>query len=201
MMRIGKNQLPKEIQMKKYVAVTGLLASSLLGTQAFGAEREGPTRDAWIDGKLEGVYLLNRHLNSFAIDTEVENGVVHLTGKVESDIDRDLAGEIAKGIDGVVDVDNDLTIAAGSRVTHKPGEDRTFGVWVDDATTTAAVKAKLLGNPNTKGTKIDVDTRGDVVTLSGQVASAEEKSLAEELAQNTGDVQEVRNRLVVQRAN
>jgi osmotically-inducible protein OsmY len=187
--------------MKKYVAVTGLLASSLLGTQAFGAEREGPARDAWIDGKLEGVYLLNWHLNGFAIDTEVEKGVVHLTGKVESDIDRDLAGEIAKGIDGVVEVDNDLLITAGSRVTQKAGEDRSFGAWIDDTTTTAAVKAKLLGNPNTKGMKIDVDTRGDVVTLSGQVASAEEKSLAGELAQNTGDVKKVTNRLVVQRAN
>jgi len=187
--------------MKNYFAVTGLLASSLLGTQAFGVEREGAARDAWIDGKLEGVYLLNRHLNAFAIDTEVENGVVHLMGKVESDIDRDLAGEIAKGIDGVVEVDNDLMIAAGSRVAQKPGEDRSFGVWIDDATTTAAVKAKLLGNPNTKGTQIDVDTRSDVVTLSGQVASAEEKSLAGELAQNTGDVKEVTNQLVIQRAN
>ena len=187
--------------MKKFVALTGLFASLLVGTQAFGAEREGPARDAWIDGKLEGVYLLNRHLNGFAIDTEVENGVVHLTGKVESDIDRDLAGEIAKGIDGVVEVDNDLLIAAGSRVAQKPGGDRSFGVWIDDATTTAAVKAKLLGNPNTMGMQIDVDTRGDVVTLSGQVASAEEKSLAGELAQNTGDVEEVRNQLVIQSAN
>jgi osmotically-inducible protein OsmY len=187
--------------MKKSIALTGLFASLLVGTQAFGAEREGPARDAWIDGKLEGVYLLNRHLNGFAIDTEVENGVVHLTGKVESDIDRDLAGEIAKGIDGVVEVDNDLLISADSRVTHKAGEERSFGEWVDDATTTAAVKAKLFGNANTKGMKIDVDTRGDVVTLSGQVASAEEKSLAGELAQNTGDVKDVNNKLVVQRAN
>ncbi len=67
-----------------------------------------------------------------------------------------------------------MQIATGSRVTQKAGEDRSFGVWIDDATTTAAVKAKLLGDPNTKGTKIHVETRGDVVTLSGQVASAEE---------------------------
>jgi osmotically-inducible protein OsmY len=48
--------------------------------------------------------------------------------------------------------------------------------------------------------KIDVDTRGDVVTLSGQVASREEKSLAEELARNTGDVEDVRNQLVIAQA-
>jgi hyperosmotically inducible periplasmic protein len=186
--------------MKHFMAVTGLLAGSLVGLHAQGAEREGAAKDAWIDGKLEGVYALNRHLNAMAIDTEVEQGVVHLTGKVESDIDRDLAGEIAKGIDGVVEVDNDLLIAEGARVAQKTGEDRSFGVWIDDATTTAAVKSKLLSNPNTKGMNIDVDTRGDVVTLSGEVASAEEKSLAEELTRNTGDVKSVRNQLVVRKA-
>jgi osmotically-inducible protein OsmY len=190
----------KELQMKTYVAVTGLLASSLVGMQAHGVEREGAAKDAWIDGKLEAVYALNRHLSAFAIDTEVDKGIVHLTGKVQADIDRDLAGELAKGLDGVVEVDNKLTVVADARVSPKEGEDRSFGAWIDDATTTASVKSKLLANPNTKGMKIDVDTRGDVVTLSGQVASREEKSLAEELARNTGDVEDVRNQLVIAQA-
>jgi hyperosmotically inducible periplasmic protein len=179
--------------MKNYLAVTGLLAGSLVGVQAQGAERD----DAWIDGNLEAVYALNRHLSAFAIDTAVAQGVVHLTGKVQSDVDRDLAGEIAKGIDGVVDVDNDLTIVEDGAAASADAPNRKFGVWIDDATTTASVKSKLLGNPNTEGLQIDVDTRGDVVTLSGEVASAEEKSLAEELTRNTGDVKKVVNQLVV----
>ena len=186
--------------MKNYVAVTGLVASSLVGLQAYGADREGAVKDAWIDGKLETVYLLNRHLNGFAIDTAVDKGMVHLTGKVESDIDRDLAGELAKGIEGVVEVDNDLMVEVGARATPAADADRSFGVWIDDATTTAGVKAKLVGNSNTHGLQIDVDTRGDVVTLSGEVASAEEKSLAEQIARNTGDVKDVRNQLVVRKA-
>jgi len=47
------------------------------------------------------------------------------------------------------------------------------------------------------GLKIDVDTADDVVTLSGRVGSAEESQLAEEIAKNTGDVEGVRNNLVV----
>jgi osmotically-inducible protein OsmY len=62
------------------------------------------------------------------------------------------------------------------------------------------VKTKLLNNPNTGGLQIDVDTRGDVVTLSGEVGSAEESALAEGLARNTGDVKDVRNQLVVRKA-
>lgn len=60
--------------------------------------------------------------------------------------------------------------------------DRSFFKWVDDATTTAAVKTRLVGNDNTKGLQIDVDTSSDVVTLSGRVASAQETQLAEEIA-------------------
>jgi len=85
-------------------------------------------------------------------------------------------------------------------VAPAAGADRSFGAWIDDATTTASVKSRLLGNPNTAGMQIDVDTRGDVVTLSGEVVSAEEKALAEEMARSTGDVKDVRNQLVVRKA-
>lgn len=186
--------------MKNYVAVTGLLASALVSMQASGVEREGAAKDAWIDGKLETVYALNRHLSAFAIDTEVDQGIVRLTGSVDSDIDRDLAGELAKNVEGVVEVNNGLVIAAGARTPRAEGEDRSFGAWIDDATTTASVKSRLLGNSNTAGMQIDVDTRGDVVTLSGEVVSAEEKALAEEIARSTGDVKDVRNQLVVRKA-
>jgi osmotically-inducible protein OsmY len=162
---------------------------------------EGSVKDAWITGKIETVYELNGNLNAFEIDTDVANGIVHLTGMVESDIDRDLAGQIAKGIDGVVDVRNDLTVEKTARqmaaASADGDEGRTFGGWVDDATTTAAVKAKLVGNSNTKGLQIDVDTRDNLVTLSGEVSTAEVKQLAEEIARNTGDVKDVRNQLVV----
>ena len=190
--------------MKYYVAMTGLLASALVGAQAHAAEREGASKDAWIDGTLEAVYSLNRHLSAFAIDTEVDSGIVHLTGNVSHDIDRDLAGELAKNIDGVVEVDNGLVVApetstATADVDAESGN-RSFGTWIDDATTTASVKSRLVANANTSGLQIDVDTRGDEVTLSGEVASAQEKALAEELALSTGDVKSVRNQLVVRAA-
>jgi len=200
MIATENNQTTKEFSMKKYLAIAGLCASALVSLQAAAAQREGAVKDAWIDGRLESVYALNRHLNAFDIDTEVDKGVVQLTGQVQSDIDRDLAGELAKGIDGVVKVNNQLTIVTGAHATLKTGEDRSFGTWIDDTTMTARVKSKLIANPNTKAMQIHVDTRSDVVTLSGDVASAEEKALAEELARNTGDVKDVRNQLIVHKA-
>lgn len=190
--------------MKHYLAMTGLLASALVGAQADSAEREGAAKDAWIDGTLEAVYALNRHLSAFGISTEVDGGIVHLTGNVSYDIDRDLAGELAKNIEGVVEVDNDLVVTPDARraLEDVPPEDvdRSFGTWIDDATTTASVKSRLLSNANTQGLQIDVDTRGDQVTLTGEVASAQEKALAEEIALSTGDVKSVHNQLIVRAA-
>jgi osmotically-inducible protein OsmY len=128
---------------------------------------------------------------------------VHLTGTVDSSIDRDLAGEIAKGAEGVTSVKNDLVVKAGSsqastKSSNSSGE--SFGQYVDDATTTAMVKTKLLADPNVKGLKIGVETTGDVVTLTGKVGSTEQKQLAEKLAKNTGDVKSVKNQLVIDKS-
>lgn len=183
--------------MNKSLTVLTLIGGALATTPLLGAEPKGEPKDAWIQGKIETVYTLNRHLNGFTIDTDVTNGAVHLTGRVESDVDRDLAGELAKGIDGVVSVDNDLVVEANSRAATVSGAERPLSARISDATTTAAVKSKLLANGNTDGLDINVDTRGDVVTLSGEVGSAEEKQLAEQIARNTADVSDVRNQLVV----
>lgn len=179
-----------------------VLGACTMGDAATSSDAfEGSVKDGWITGKIETVYQLNSNLNAFEIDTDVADGIVHLTGMVESDIDRDLAGQIAEGIDGVVDVNNELTVEKTARqmaAAKADGDDkRTFGGWVDDATTTAAVKAKLVGNSNTQGLQIDVDTRDNLVTLSGEVSTVEVKQLAEQIARNTGDVKDVRNQLVV----
>jgi osmotically-inducible protein OsmY len=175
---------------------------SLLAMQAYAADSSQPAKDSFITGKLEATYLFNRHLSPFTIHSETTNGVVHLTGTVDNNIDRDLAGEIAKGIDGVTSVKNDLVIKAGSgqASTKSSGSTRSFGQYVDDATTTAMVKTKLLADPNVKGLKISVETTGDVVTLTGKVGSAEQKQLAEKLAQNTSDVKKVKNELVIDKS-
>lgn len=188
--------------MKRTLAII-TLASVLVALPSFAAKPTGPPGDAWIQGKVETVLALNRHLEGYALDATVNNGAVRLTGKVENDIDRDLAGQLAKGVDGVLSVKNEITVADKTRATaNASGEHRTFGRWVDDATTTAAVKTKLFADKNIAGRKINVETRGDIVTLSGEVESAEQKQLAEQITKNTGDVKQVRNELtIIRRAN
>ncbi|MEQ8206809.1 MAG: BON domain-containing protein [Woeseia sp.] len=182
-----------------------ILGVALAGNSYAGDDQEdgyqGKMKDAWLDGRIGTAFTLNRHLNPFSIDTKVENGVVLLEGEVESDIDRDLAGEIAQNVDGVSSVKNELTVSGDNSMEEMKGKAKktanNFMQTVGDATTTAAVKTRLMANGNTKGLSINVDTKDDVVTLSGTVESSEERDLAEALAKNTGDVERVDNKLVV----
>lgn len=167
-----------------------------------GERAKAALKDAWLDGRLESALLFNQHLNSFDIATHVENGVVRLEGSVESDIERDLAGEIAKSIDGVRDVDNRLTVdpakARQARESDASREARGFRQAVSNATLTARIKSKLLANGNTSGLAVNVDSRDGEVTLSGTVGSDEEKELIERIAGNTEGTTSVDNRLMVE---
>lgn len=158
-------------------------------------------QDAWIDGRLESAMLFNEHLNPFDIHTDVRNGVVYLTGTVESDIDRDLAGELAQSIDGVIDVKNELVVdetkARDARDSEAKQTDRGFQQSVVDATLTARIKTQLLADSNTSGLAINVDTDNGVVSLTGTVGSDEEKALAARIAENTEGTRSLVNQLAV----
>ncbi len=168
-------------------------------------QMQASVHDAWLKGKLEATLLFNEHLNSFAIETDVKNGVASLNGAVASDIDRDLAGEIAKSIEGVNQVENNLTVdrskAHSGYESAENEEHRSFQRTVRDATLTAKVKTKLLLNENTSGLAINVDTDNGAVTLSGKVDSEEEKELAVRIAQNTEGARSVSDRLTIRTRN
>jgi hyperosmotically inducible protein len=66
-----------------------------------------------------------------------------------------------------------------------------------DASITAAVKTKFLGDPKVGGLKIDVDTKDNVVTLTGTVSSVEEKNEALRLARTSMGVKRVVDKLTV----
>ncbi len=96
-----------KLALPALLLTAGISANAMAGQSA---DWKGEARDAWIDGKIETSYMLNSYLNPFKIDTHVANGKVVLTGEVDSQVDKDLAAEIAQGIDGVTGVDNELMV-------------------------------------------------------------------------------------------
>lgn len=169
------------------------LAIGIASSSAIAADKDRGS-DIWSKAAITTTYTLNRHLNPFTIDVDVNNGVATLTGNVESDVERDLAEQLAKGVDGVKQVRNELKVDADAKTrTDSDG----FINSVRDANITAKIKSQLLWNSNTHGMKIDVDTKKSIVTLSGRVESSVESELAEQIASNTSDVIKVNNQLKV----
>ena len=66
-----------------------------------------------------------------------------------------------------------------------------------NGTTTAKIKSKMALDDSVDAARIDVDTNGTVVTLSGRVSSQAERERALRLARETEGVTSVVDRLVV----
>lgn len=154
----------------------------------------GAAYDTFLEGRLVTAYTVNRNLNPFDLSVDVKNQKATIGGAVETEAQRALAVEIASGIDAITDVDSEIKIQAD--VVDE--SERGLGDRVDDASTTAAVKTRLLANDATSGLSIDVDTHSAVVTLSGQVDTATESDLATQIAMNTDGVIDVVNKLTVE---
>jgi len=183
--------------MNLFKVLAVFLSVCLLCTEVAAAGRNNsePSSDMWLKAKIVTAYTLNQHLNPFKLDVEVNNGVAHLSGTVDSDVERDLAVEIAKGVEGIKSVKENIKVEPGAAAEGR--QESAFFRTVEDATITAKVKSKLLWNRNTKGLDISVTTENGVVTLQGIVASDTHRDLAVQLAKNTSGVERVKSRLEV----
>ncbi|MBD8709723.1 MULTISPECIES: BON domain-containing protein [unclassified Pseudomonas] len=177
-----------------------ITTASLLGLTpviAHAAAADLPTQlaEARQEGSIWTAFALNRHLSPFKISVDVEQGTAILKGKVENQVDKDLAAQIAGDIQGINKVDNQLEI--DPQVAADPGTKATMAQRFDDATLIATIKSKLLWNSVTEALNIDVSAAQGVVTLKGQAKDADAKQLAGSLATNTDGVTEVNNLISV----
>jgi osmotically-inducible protein OsmY len=99
--------------------------------------------------------------------------------------------------DKIVAKTNEIT---GSTTTTTASASGDLGAKVSDATITASIKTDFLKDPDLSVLKIDVDTKGGVVTLNGLAADEPARERAEKMAGAVKGVKEVRNFLVVKRA-
>ncbi|HTF97548.1 MAG TPA: BON domain-containing protein [Cellvibrio sp.] len=155
-------------------------------------------KDGWIESKLETALILNKHLKAREIDIGVDNNVATLSGEVYSDIEKELAENIALGIEGIDSVKNNIAVVSAPTTTTQTAnshQKRSFSQYVADVSTTASIKSELLASKNVEGLPIDVDTYDSVVTLSGEVKTSAQKDLAQAIAAKQNDVKNVINKL------
>ena len=184
------------------IVATSLTTAAYAGDMDTDNKWEKGAKDAWIDGKAEATLLFNGNLDSFDINTDVKNGNVVLTGKVENSVDKKLAEELVANIDGVTSVDNKLTVVADNDMHSDMSDDMEEGVEegtseLTDAKIATVIKTRLLMDTDISGFDIDVDVENGVVTLTGEVDSDAERDLAVEIAKNASDIKDVESDLRV----
>jgi hyperosmotically inducible periplasmic protein len=131
-------------------------------------------------------------------------GVTDKDNKAKGTAGRAAENTKAEAKETKAEVKKDTKEAAGkAKESSKDAAQKTkdAGIKAKDATAdasiTSAVKSKLLADTKVGGLKIDVDTKDNVVTLTGTVNSAAEKAEAIRLAKSTTGVKSVVDKLVV----
>jgi len=140
--------------------------------------------DSWVTSKTKIALFAEDRVKGRQIHVETKDGVVMLRGKVDSAEAKSAALEIAKGIEGVKNVKNELQVVAPSKRSE---------VAADDKVVAKNVQSKFKADPQLKNVKVEVNN--GVVSLSGEVKSIDASAKASEVARSVAGVRSVKNDL------
>ena len=132
-------------------------------------------------------------VKAYQVNVDTQEGVVTLTGHVDSPLAKTRAVELARATDGVKNVVDNIVVEE----RRAAADDYAPAAMTGDAGVTAAIKTKLLTDTRVSGLAIDVDTKDGVVSLSGRVSTAAQKSAALEIARATDNVKGVTDKITV----
>jgi hyperosmotically inducible protein len=152
-------------------------ASTTIGTEV---------DDAVLTTKVRSALMSDDNVKSLDIKVKTRKGEVMLSGFAsnQAQIDRSIA--VAKAIEGVTNVDNQLSLKEGKQ---------TVGNKIDDSVITTRVKSALLGDPAMKSLDVLVTTRKGEVQLSGFVDNESQLARAVDLSKSVEGVTTVENHM------
>jgi hyperosmotically inducible periplasmic protein len=177
----------------KNLVAAALAAIALAGAYVAQADESKRSVGEYTDDKLmvskvKTALISDKTADADEINVEVYKGVVQLNGFVDSEKEKAQAETVAKAVEGVKGVTNNLQIKQ---------EKHTAGAVMDDSALTAKVKSALIDDPRTKAGDIKVETRNGVVQLSGYVSNESQKAAAGSVAQAVTGVKSVSNGLSI----
>jgi osmotically-inducible protein OsmY len=202
------------------VAMAGLLVSAACGRDdrpvdpmtatspdTPGYQTEEARSDAGITTAVQARYYSDPAVRGRDIDVTTSNAIVTLRGTVPDDQSRQQAENIARNVDGVAGVQNELRVeTADARTAEVDRRAETGPVTRDDRDDgrvnatwlTTRIQAQYFTTTDVKGRNIDVTSTSDgVVTLRGEVENEQERRRAVEIAQNTDGAARVEDHLRV----
>jgi hyperosmotically inducible protein len=152
------------------------------------ADEKTPINDTWLTAKTKIALAADGRVKGRQIDVETTQGVVMLRGKVDSDAAKQAAADIAKMLDGVKTVKNDLEVVAPAKREAVEEKDEAI---------TARVKEHFAKDAHLKNAGIAVQTNAGVVSLTGEVKDITTSANASWTAWFVHGVKSVKNDLTV----
>jgi len=185
--------------MYKKAAILMLFFALLISVGC--SQRTEQTAD--LDNQIES-RLDNQNLDD--VDANVtQDGIVELTGTVESEQQKVLAEQTAKGVSGVRQINNMIRVdseAAENRDKDKDVDrdndnienvsERSNDSWLSFKT-----KLALYANDKVAGHDINVESKDGAVTLIGKVPNADAKNTAVQVTKGVEGVKKVNDQLQV----
>lgn len=155
---------------------------------------EQPVSDSVLRDRINTALQIDPATDAYEIDVGVKNGVATLTGKVDSHFERARAQEIAMGLRGVKDLQNQLEVAYPENpFVYDPylePYDPMIGVWQwvpkttskEDLEIRSAIFREMTWSPFVNSDQVEVKVVGGKATLTGTVDSHSESRAATENA-------------------
>jgi hyperosmotically inducible protein len=167
-----------------------VLCTTLIMSAAHG-QSSVPSKldDAGTTARVKSALIVNKATKANQINVETQDGVVQLSGFVDSEMARQAAVSAARNIGGVREVQDRLLIADAGRTT---------GQAIDDTVIAAKLKGELASSAGlSTASRVVVEVNGGVVELSGFVPTHEQKNRAAEIARRISGVMDVKNNITV----
>jgi len=131
--------------------------------------------DADLETAVKRQLAKDRDLAALDISVDVRSGVAHLSGETRSVADQERAVGIARSLEGVKNVVNEMTIS--------------------DAPIVKAVRAALAAEPALASVPIDVDSKDGHVRLMSESTTPEQRERTVAIARTVAGVRAVEDRM------
>jgi hyperosmotically inducible protein len=176
--------------MRHFKEMTFLLVGLLCVVEvAAGAERSPreQVNDSALTAQVEAALARDRAVKARDIEVETRDGVVQLSGFVDSEEALSAAVMRARAVQGVGEVRNDLSVR----------EDRPAQEPVADTVIAARVRDRLGAVKLEDSSDVNVEVSEGVVQLSGFVETDAEKVQAGDAANEVEGVRDVENHIAL----
>jgi hyperosmotically inducible protein len=165
------------------------LAAIILATSVTSiAAADDSAKDAALTERVKTALAGDSKLAARDIEVDTREGVVQLSGFVDSEDQRTAALMRARSVQGVQEVRNDLSLRDDTQATNRP---------VTDTVIAARVRDSLKGAELSSDSDVNVEVSKGVVQLSGFVSTPQEKARAGDLASSVEGVRDVENQIAL----